>query len=177
MKAPLIVEKLENLHLECPRFYFCIINDFNGRNIPLIETFVSDIQAEVKNWSSTMDAKASLSLAANYFNNSIVEFEPLLEDWKVELQVIKADNPQLAIKLSSDTMLNLNVSNAFIESLGAVMDVLNKDYEAIEKLKTLEKYSPYWIANETGVAIEISSRHVKNNYFHFFTKTHLVVFF
>lgn len=151
----------ESLQMECPRFYLCVINDFNGRNIPLLELFTTDIKAAAKNWSSFLSVDVSLGISANYWNNNIVEFEPLIEDWAIDARIRKGDNPELMCYLKSEYFLNINISNAFIESVGAVMDVLNKDFEAIEKLKSSEKYSPYWIINEIGVPITIEYENFK----------------
>lgn len=131
-----------------------------------------------------MIISTDMSLDANYFNNNIVQFEPLMEYWSFEAELRRGTNPQLGLKLTSISkteertkieyskekakqnleMVNFNISNPFIQSLGDVFDVLNKDYYELEDLMNKETYSPYWIINETGRRLTISFEDVISDF-------------
>lgn len=98
----------------------------------------------------------SLTIAADYFNQKIVQFEPLIEHWTLSVMAKKSANPLMSVQVISEERLYFNVSHALIETLGALMEILRKDYYSPKVAVTLEKgeeYSPYWISNQTGSPI------------------------
>ncbi len=124
------------------------------------------------------------SLSADYFNENISQFEPLIEHWPCHVKMNNIQNPKMAIEVISKETMNIkfavlflfqpwlkkkkkrkldihrsdiNVSHAFINTLGAIMEILQKDYKVTDSaaLQTAEEYSPYWIINDTGVKMTV----------------------
>lgn len=152
----------EKFNISCPCISLNFINDFQGRNIPLAHFRVCDFTITANNWSSKLNATTNFVLQASYFNNNIVEFEPLLEIWKFQADVNSDKNPQMSIEVSSNEILNLNVSHAFIDTLGNIVDILNKDYYAIDSSQESTEilYSPYWVVNETEIELHLQCEKV-----------------
>eukprot|EP01114_Cavostelium_apophysatum_P004048 TRINITY_DN1418_c0_g1_i1.p1 TRINITY_DN1418_c0_g1~~TRINITY_DN1418_c0_g1_i1.p1 ORF type:complete len:3212 (-),score=1062.70 TRINITY_DN1418_c0_g1_i1:26-9661(-) len=154
----------EKLNFKCTSFLFSLINDYQGRYIPLTELRISEISATVSNWSSNMVADAGVTITADYFNQAIVQYEPLIEYWSCDVKArTSSASPKMSIDVNSKHILNLNVTHAFVETLSAVLEVLNKDYYLDEADSTApieveeDKYSPYWIVNDSGAVVQVLS--------------------
>ena len=67
------------------------------------------------------------------------------------------NNPKFAVEIISKEKMNLNISHAFINTLGTIMEILNKDYYSNQPLlvDNNEQYSPYWLINDTGLEATI----------------------
>ncbi|PRP88859.1 hypothetical protein PROFUN_00327 [Planoprotostelium fungivorum] len=152
------ITKRESLQFSCPSVYVTLINDFEGRKIPLISLSVADTLVTVANWSSDMDATVEFRTSIDYYNNFVVKFEPLIEDYTMKIVALKRREPQMHISMKSNDILNVNLSHAFIDNLGTLRSILDRDY-FVEKKETNEKekraFSPYWIFNKTGGKISI----------------------
>lgn len=65
----------------------------------------------------------------------------------------------MQLQLESQEILNLNVSDALIDTLAKIMDILQKDYyrplEADIVTKE-EQYFPYWVFNESGRDVTVT---------------------
>lgn len=73
------------------------------------------------------------------------------------------NNPKFTVEISSKEKMNINLSHAFINTLGAIMEILNKDYYAKEPLRldNTEAYSPYWLINDSGSNMTIWTEEVQ----------------
>lgn len=62
-----------------------------GRALPMAEIRITQISAQISNWSAKrLELEVNAALLVEYFNSSIMAFEPLIEKWPLclTLQVI-----------------------------------------------------------------------------------------
>src|SRR5690349_12307204 len=71
-------------------------------------------------------------------------------------------NPKMVVEVISKQTMNVNVSHSFVNTLGAIMDVLGRDYYAKDttRLTNEENYSPYWLINDCGSPITVWTEEV-----------------
>jgi len=154
--------KQESLQFKCTSLYITLVNDFEGRNIPLISLAVAEVLVTVGNWSSNMDAFVDFRMFVDYFNPLVVKYEPLIEDYSVRIKAQKRQEPQMCIEIRSDDIFNMNISHALIDNLGTLKSILDRDYlldaadkESVKVNNNSRNFSPYWIVNKTGSKINI----------------------
>eukprot|EP01117_Protostelium_nocturnum_P004842 TRINITY_DN1754_c1_g1_i2.p1 TRINITY_DN1754_c1_g1~~TRINITY_DN1754_c1_g1_i2.p1 ORF type:complete len:3345 (-),score=1219.39 TRINITY_DN1754_c1_g1_i2:51-8879(-) len=153
-------KKQEAMQFNCKGLYITLINDFEGRRIPLIEFTFSELLLTVSNWTSNMEATVFLNISADYFNNFVVKYEPLIENWTCSISAFKRVEPQMEIKIESKENFNMNVSHALIDNLGMLKSILNRDYfvdggEEGKREASGRPFSPYWIINQTGSKVTL----------------------
>jgi len=67
---------------------FKLINDCGVLNVPLLELTVFPFKANVMEWFTTEGAGgAKVSLGANFYNNKLSVWEPLIEKWGIAVEV------------------------------------------------------------------------------------------
>jgi hypothetical protein len=55
-----------------------------GRALPIAEIRITQISAQLSNWSAKkFELETNLVLLVEYFNSSIMAFEPLIEKWPI----------------------------------------------------------------------------------------------
>eukprot|EP00026_Physarum_polycephalum_P000020 Phypoly_transcript_00020.p1 GENE.Phypoly_transcript_00020~~Phypoly_transcript_00020.p1 ORF type:complete len:3396 (+),score=660.90 Phypoly_transcript_00020:132-10319(+) len=118
----------ESLSLLCTALNVTLINDLNGRNVPIAELRVSDLDVGVRGWSSSLRVVTNLKVTADYFNASLNTFEPLLEYWECKCEANFGTDPKMQIIMNSEEYLNINVSHALIDTLSATYTILSTDY-------------------------------------------------
>ncbi|XP_022794312.1 vacuolar protein sorting-associated protein 13A-like [Stylophora pistillata] len=169
--------KTEVLLFEMEGFDIKLEGLFGGQVIPLLSVDGS-IQGEVKNWSSALSVHAGVGVIGNYFNESVSEWEPLIEPvedehsnyrhWEVNFDISLAnggggsssldDNSEAAMTLAvkSKDELQLTVTKTCLDiftKLGAAF----KEAVALEGTGVLaiEDVPPYQIWNELGMEVKL----------------------
>lgn len=67
---------------------FKLINDCGLLNVPLVELVVFPFKANVLEWfTSEGTGSAKLALGANFYNNKLSVWEPLIEKWGISVDV------------------------------------------------------------------------------------------
>eukprot|EP01107_Rhizomastix_libera_P009123 TRINITY_DN2509_c0_g1_i2.p1 TRINITY_DN2509_c0_g1~~TRINITY_DN2509_c0_g1_i2.p1 ORF type:complete len:3538 (+),score=1196.63 TRINITY_DN2509_c0_g1_i2:754-10614(+) len=118
----------ETLSFKTPIFRLTLINDFMGRNIPLLEIRANETMSSVTNWSTELDSSVSSVVCVEFFNDNILTFEPFIEDWPFSASFALNKNPKMSASLKSFVPLNLNVSHSFLTSLARTVETLSEDY-------------------------------------------------
>lgn len=81
-----------------------------------------------------MDAKASLNVEVYYFNQSLQQYEPVLEPWVLMFTVYQEEKyTGDHIQISSPELLNLNVTFALMETLTKLQKHLGESSEDWQK--------------------------------------------
>lgn len=63
-----------------------------GRALPMAEIRITQLSAQISNWSAKcLELETNLVLLVEYFNSSIMAFEPLIEKWPLCL-TMKVEN-------------------------------------------------------------------------------------
>ncbi|EDO34505.1 predicted protein [Nematostella vectensis] len=157
---------------------------YGGQTVPLL-SMDGHIQAEVKDWSSKLTASAGLSLIANYYNENVSEWEPLIEPvecqeknrpWELSAEFKMGDEvgggengeepsaggldvnsePAMSLVLESHDDLQITITKSGL-------DVFNKLGAAFSEAVSLrggdmvaiEDMSPFVVRNEIGLGIKV----------------------
>lgn len=70
----------ENVDISFGSIFFIFIDDSGSQYIPVVAAKAS-AQLVVRNWTHSMDAKASFSIVSAYYNARQCVWEPLVEPW------------------------------------------------------------------------------------------------
>jgi len=67
---------------------FKIINDCGQLNVPLVELTVYPFKGNLREWFTPNGAgETKISLGANFYNNKLSVWEPLIEKWVLAVEV------------------------------------------------------------------------------------------
>lgn len=99
-------------------------------------------------------------LSFNYFNNSIYRWEPLVEPFVVQVRVHRAleENSRVEVFANLPNTVNLNLTPAMAPLLSTEA-LKQADFVTTGSKST----APFWIQNNTGMAIKFSFRRGKGN--------------
>jgi len=112
LNDPTILSTSMTIKLE--RFSATIVNDIMGLDQPLIALALRDVSVDMLqyHYANRMLARASLELEAEYYNEQMAIWEPLIEAWRLRAYSISpkplAPNPmvgQRALQLAKEAML------------------------------------------------------------------------
>jgi len=121
------------------------LNDFQGRNVPLLQLKLKDLTADVEDWSSCLRASASATLSADFFNENIMMKEPLIESWSfgvifnsfdekkalVKPQPGTQKPPKQDITLCAKKTLNINLSATMVDNIARTYSSLSADFYSL----------------------------------------------
>eukprot|EP00003_Mantamonas_plastica_P031498 TRINITY_DN823_c0_g1_i3.p1 TRINITY_DN823_c0_g1~~TRINITY_DN823_c0_g1_i3.p1 ORF type:complete len:3996 (-),score=1299.11 TRINITY_DN823_c0_g1_i3:663-12608(-) len=117
---------VQKFRLDPQTITMTLVNDSFGQDTPLAELRLFNTGFQLHDWDSLMMiGKAHMQLEVDYHNHSIVMWEPLIETWSCHMHLTR--NPLLQIFVHSDTVFNVNVSKAMLDTVLDVMDVLKKE--------------------------------------------------
>ncbi|KAM9977730.1 hypothetical protein ACTFIR_011602 [Dictyostelium discoideum] len=112
----------EKLRFSCPNVSVLFINESPEMYIPIIELFFADIEASAMNWSTDLESKASMSIKGDYFNETNMKFEPVIEDWSFSVDLKKNRTGKIKGSfLATRELLNINVSHSLLQTISSAM--------------------------------------------------------
>ncbi len=146
-------------------FSFSLLNDkFEGFTSPLLKMELNDLESIMTNYTiGKMEFYSKIAtLLIDAYNNDLSAYEPVIEPWSIELEY---DNyrGQSSINITSDEMLNMNLTKSFIDLLFTTFalvqeDFLNKSLDAGKKNKLVQSkrqsFNPYTLKNDIGKPIK-----------------------
>ena len=129
------------------------MNNLYGNQVPVM---VVDVSTSVTfdEWCDSVSGSAEIDVQASFFNQKLLEYEPILEPWQYNLRVSKESTNEggsVEVLLRSRERAELTLSHAFLLTMNDFVYSLEK--EAAQKRK---KYCPYRVVNKTGITIEYS---------------------
>ncbi|KAL7687237.1 putative vacuolar protein sorting-associated protein [Plasmopara halstedii] len=147
------------------RVHFCLINNIVDQASPVVEFETKNIELVLRaDSSSILEVAACCTIEAKYRNLRLVTMEPLIEPWSVKMmlyhhEVSDIDDKKRAetfpwrLKVSSDTLLQLNLTDALIANLVAADRAWRWVHNAGSDSREMTEYSTYWIRNNTGMPL------------------------
>uniref|UniRef100_A0A7I4B673 Uncharacterized protein n=1 Tax=Physcomitrium patens TaxID=3218 RepID=A0A7I4B673_PHYPA len=148
-----------------------------GCNAPIMELLLGKITAEASSCAQKLEIWVSSDLEASYHNLHKVLWEPLVEPWSVS-SVLTVQNAtgaptiqdRTTVKVSSSEKLNINITESLVQAVSRAAemahDAWSDDSLARDtRLGNSSLYAPYWLQNDTGVAITywlLGSRNNRN---------------
>lgn len=140
-----------NARLISESINFSLMDDTGKHEYPLINFNISKIIASVNTETGEDDAvnfilkkmgisehpylkvDAGLLMESNYFNMDSGSYEPLLEPWTFSAQVMqKTGNSAMEVNLSSDEMLNINLTYGMALAVKRITKKINQQMEEWE---------------------------------------------
>lgn len=167
----------ERCIIDVPEIVVVIETGFGYYTFPML-ILRSDMNAEVRNWSSQISITSRLSLGMNYYNSSLAVWEPIIEPnervtlagttesvpWDLNFSLLiddSIDDPtteevetKTRIVISSSDTLELTVTKTCLDVL---QDLSNSFTQAlsVEGLKHPECTAPYVVVNDSGFDVTL----------------------
>lgn len=153
-----------------------VVNDTKEFELPVLQLDITDLSAALDMKPDLTTVEATLSVAADYYNAALTVWEPVLEKWSLQVsaeqeprdrvvqKLTATQDSKLAAKLAltrvtiqAPTMLNVNVTNAFIRVALQTVSAFTDCRETTQKLG-----DGYYIGvrNSTGLTMNFA---VKND--------------
>lgn len=146
---------ISELNLWMGNFCFCLIDDCNDIDIPLIDIQFNRFNLAQKFATMTFpqqqqQGSAEFALNIDYFNRLLSGWEPLVEPWLARINW-KFKLTKNVFTLTSMDVLNLNVTNTFIQLITDVLTNWRADFNAnLNQPKRHKLFHPYKLVNLTG---------------------------
>lgn len=159
-------------------FCLCIIDDCNDIDVPLIDiqfsrfNLLSNYQRSPSDMNETVgvaglnrlfgpggQGSAEFAVNIDFYNRLLSGWEPLLEPWLARLNwKLKPDKN--VVTVTSMDVLNVNLTNPFIELITGVFSNWKRDFntapDSTLKAKRHTSFQPYKLINLTGQPIKFS---------------------
>lgn len=117
------------LTFDLPSLEFVLINDFMDRNLPLISLKTRGVETAVTDWTGDLRASVSVSrITADFFNDGLMAYEPLVEPWSFTVEAAMAKNPKFCLVLGVPEVISVNLTFALVDSLARTFQALSKDF-------------------------------------------------
>jgi len=152
---------VQSIKLNMCNFCLCIIDDCKDVDVPLTDVQFNRIKLVHSfglNQDSGGQGSAEFSLNVDYYNRLLSGWEPLVEPWLARLNW-RFKHAANSFTLTSMDVLNVNVTNPFMDLITGVLANWRDEYEN-EKAnfgyttKRHKIFQPYKLINLTGQKIE-----------------------
>ncbi|KAK9477512.1 hypothetical protein V1514DRAFT_282762 [Lipomyces japonicus] len=129
--------------------------------LPLLDLCIKQFPVHLHNWSTDMDADASLEMFVNVYNYSKSAWEPLIEPWHLGFHMTRTiDPPNISINFNSRKSLEVTVTSQTIAILSTAVEIMSGDDLLTRPPGT---NAPYRIMNQTGYDIQVWVDNNNNN--------------
>ncbi|CAD6197787.1 unnamed protein product [Caenorhabditis auriculariae] len=132
-----------------------ILDDFQGSTIPLLRFSVSNLSVE----KVGDRLKSSLTFSADYFNQKVFGWEPLIEKWRILrfLSHVKDRNHTIELVTETKSALDINITEQLVQQAmqfssrwPAIRASFERDDFRNNCVRTRSDHLPYVMRNETG---------------------------
>lgn len=139
----------------------CIIDDCEGRDLPLVEIKVSNLDFSYRHGDGPSPQAARLQgqLSCDYYNAALTCWEPFFEPWRVQValttQIISSVPPRNAAvrqlwTVTAPARLEMNITPALVSSLSTTYVSWQADFSLHQPLVERDRFVPYRLLNATG---------------------------
>ncbi|CAG9318027.1 unnamed protein product [Blepharisma stoltei] len=124
--------------LLCDSLQLTLIQDKLKKSYELLHASFSNFGANVQVMPQLAVTFTTIFLM-NYYNLNVASWEPLIEDWVMEINVIQDENKRFNINFCSSEDLNINVTYDLMKMIGTMMYAIGNKAK-IEKTEEENKY-------------------------------------
>lgn len=148
---PETILRAEKLHADIEGLRLVLIGDIH--ELPILDMNIKPFSVSAKDWSSEIDAVASLETYANIFNYSRSSWEPLVESFPISFHLSKGSgqDASLVFDVISRKVAEITLSSRSIALLSQIQNSLYDD----TGLKPRGAEKPYKIYNDTGLDLNV----------------------
>ena len=136
-----------------------LLNDFNGRSVPLVSTSLQPVQVLGSGRPSCFVVECEMGVKVELYNASMCLWEPLVEEFHfhVTAEIKEGAMPFTDVSLNATQPCNVNLSPSMSSLISSTLLTLADDVAGKQALSLAEgegeAFSPYSIVNRTGVAL------------------------
>ncbi|GBG27842.1 Synaptotagmin-C [Hondaea fermentalgiana] len=107
-------------------------------------------------FTDDMQIRGYISTTSTYYNSFVRAWEPVIEPWSLLLQGehSKSTSGRL-FQAIAPRRLNVNITDAFLKSMTSFLGSLGPTYSPLDDERLHGMYTPNWVVNETGHALEL----------------------
>lgn len=141
---------------------FILINDYQGRNNPLLKLDVTDIAFGLSGPANHLGGDGKLLITLDYYNQVLRVWEPVMEPWEPKLELLFYDgNVNFSVEFTNNT-IQFNITGGMLKCLMNTIDLLTKLNKRLigdeQQKKICEKNSSLiTITNNLDCIVEIMS--------------------
>ena len=116
--------------VECENMKVTLINDCGGFNEPFCTLQFEHLRCGISRSCEGETTQAMrCHMAAALFNSTVIEFEPIMEDWTFSIEATSREHPaQTGLRLSSSEVLNLNMTEGQISNLLSTLEMWQEEW-------------------------------------------------
>eukprot|EP01133_Synstelium_polycarpum_P005870 gene5870-6788_t len=118
------------MSLDVPQLTVALINDHKDQDTPLLDLSLYRLAVSVQGSPPDLVVNVSSKVIVDYFNIDRMAFEPLIENWQFKAKLALARSPRMAIEISSDQVLNINVTYGLAHTLLTTYNIVQADLTA-----------------------------------------------
>ena len=145
-------------------FAICLIDDCDGRDIPLVEIKATRANFEGRSMFINQDlpittGKMQGVISSNVFNSLMSSWEPLIEPWQGCIVMSTSDSQSrpsaLSLKITSDESLELNLTQQMLQTALSTAELWKGDFQSSNaQLAERTPFVPYKLINSTGAVVK-----------------------
>ena len=141
-----------SLNLALYGFYCKLLND---QMQPIFQANIKEILSAYQQESSVQNCEANfiMVLQVDYFNQKLMAWEPMIEEWGLEIQYSCAEGFSLIEISEYNNILHLNISAALISTLSSIWPLLSNLSQSSQNNDPSTE--PYVFYNLTGIPIKL----------------------
>ncbi|OMJ76662.1 hypothetical protein SteCoe_23935 [Stentor coeruleus] len=128
---------------------------FNDQMLPIIEANVREILSAYQQEKSINNCEANfiILMQVDYFNQKLMAWEPMIEEWGLEVQYSCTDGVSNINLSEYGNILQINISTALISTISDISPIIMN----LTDSKSAQQVSlePYQFENQTGLPIKI----------------------
>jgi hypothetical protein len=143
----------------------CLIDDCEGRDIPLIECKLFNISVNGRSllqlhaMNTDTAGKASMSIQADFYNPLLSAWEPCIEPWlfSVQLNTLSANSnsPKQRAQIQSEEVFRLNMTKQMLATIVATSASWSSNFDSqLRAVSERTPFIPYYIVNSTGLPLK-----------------------
>lgn len=158
-----VAEKME-LELQMPAVRFCLIDDYDGRDLPLVELKLDNVNTSLRvdskiGGSTKLGGTCQGSASTDFYNGNLSAWEPVVESWPVLVSVEASvgANPGVSVMVNTESRLELNVTPTLVASVASTAASWSRGFAEGKPLNNREKFEPFRIRNSSGRAATFQS--------------------
>jgi hypothetical protein len=107
---------LSRTNLDVAGLEVMFINDYDGRDQPLLEINVEKVHLDLEQCADAYKGQGCVWLQARFFNPAVLFWEPVLEPWELRLDISTEANG-IVLEIRTPRVLYLDVTEAFIQTV------------------------------------------------------------
>ena len=133
---------------------FALVNDFHGYNTPILQVGLEETAFKLDGFVQDMTGSGFVTLKVDYFNPSIVEWEPLVETWQPEFE-LSSNSQEVNVTAVAHQTLQLNITSTFLETVSSTYAMLVTQNSMSTTTASRQTPPTITFVNQLGIAVSL----------------------